>query len=448
VSAERPPRLSRRVLLRSLAAGLSALGIAPLLSACGSTPDNAGSAATAVPAEAPATTTTAQNTITVWYYNGSINETVEAFKRANPTIGIDLQTFGDADQGLLRALESGTGLPDVSIFSNGYAGALAQRGGLLPLSEAPFDAAALKDDFVAAAWNGALDEQNKLIGMPLSVYPATFWYRADVLAEAGVESDPEQLKQRITDWPALFAFAQAFTDKRAGSSLLPRPFFDVFVPQVLQQGGGLIEKSKLLVEEKGTQPAEQALLARTLNLDLPGVDGEAVWSAAIRSGTIAGLFAPTFFQGYISDIYSNLIGKWRCIPPPGGAFLQGAQYFGIPTKSTNQEAAWAFVKYCCAGVEGQNSLLRTSGYFPALRTAWTDPLYDAPVGFFGGQRVYRDWAAIAESAQIVTASSYDAAIYDALYTAVRKVVDQEIDVEAALQGVEQQLMKANPGLTA
>jgi ABC-type glycerol-3-phosphate transport system substrate-binding protein len=436
-------------MLRSLAAGLSALGIAPLLGACGQNAlDQADSMATSIPAEAPIATTTVQNKITIWFNNGAMGQMVEAFKRANPNIGIDLQTFGDSEKGLLRALESGTGLPDVCIFSNGYAGALAQRGGLQPLSEAPFDAAALKESFVAAAWNTALDQQGKLIGMPLSVYPGTFWYRADALAEAGVESEPEKIKQQLADWPAMFAFAKDYTAKRAGSSLMPSAFGDVFIPMLIQQGGGLVEKSKLLIEEKGTQPAQQALLARTLNLDLPGIDGQAAWDDAIRSGNIAGLFAGTAFQGYISNIYSNLVGKWRSVAPPGVAFLQGAQYLGIPSKSTNQEAAWAFVKYCCASVEGQNSLLRASGDFPAMRTAWTDPLYDAPVEFFGGQRVYREWASISESAQMLAASPYDAAIYDALYVAMRKVVDQEIEPAAALQGVEQQLIKANPGLTS
>jgi ABC-type glycerol-3-phosphate transport system substrate-binding protein len=436
-------------MLRSLAAGISALGVAPLIGACGQAPaDEASSLATTVPAEAPASTPGSENTITVWFNNGAMGQMVEAFKRANPAIGVDLQTFGDSEKGLLRALESGTGLPDVCIFSDGYAGALAQRGGLLPLSEAPFDAAALKDNFVAAAWNVGLDEQNKLIGMPLSVYPGTFWYRADVLTDAGVESDPAKLKQQITDWPAMFAFAKAYTAKRPGSSLLPSAFGDVFIPQLIQQGGGLVEKSKLLIDEKGTQPAQQALLARTLKLDLPDIDGQAAWDDAIRNGNMAGLFAGTAFQGYISNIYSNLVGKWRSVAPPGVAFLQGAQYLGIPTKSTNQEAAWAFVKYCCASVEGQNSLLRASGDFPAMRTAWADPLYDAPVGFFGDQRVYREWATIAESAQMLTASPYDAAIYDALSIAMRKVVDQELGAEAALQGVEQQLIKANPGLSS
>ena len=70
------------------------LGAAPLLGACGqNTPDDAGSAATAIPAEAPAVTSAPQNTITVWYYDGAISQTIEAFKRVNPTIDIDLKTI-------------------------------------------------------------------------------------------------------------------------------------------------------------------------------------------------------------------------------------------------------------------------------------------------------------------------------------------------------------------
>ena len=47
----------------------------------------------------PPLTATSQNTITVWYYDGAISETVEGFKRANTTIEIDLKKFGDADKG-------------------------------------------------------------------------------------------------------------------------------------------------------------------------------------------------------------------------------------------------------------------------------------------------------------------------------------------------------------
>jgi hypothetical protein len=69
------------------------LGAVPMLGACGqNTPDLETSAATAV----PAATSAPRNTMTVWYYDGAIGQTVEAFKRANPTIDIDLKTFGDA----------------------------------------------------------------------------------------------------------------------------------------------------------------------------------------------------------------------------------------------------------------------------------------------------------------------------------------------------------------
>jgi ABC-type glycerol-3-phosphate transport system substrate-binding protein len=293
-----------------------------------------------------------------------------------------------------------------------------------------------------------LNVEGKLIGMPLSVYPGTYWYRADVLEAAGLESDPAKLEQRLTDWPALFQFAKEFSAKREGGSLLPRAAFDVFFPQLTQLGGGLVEKSKLLIEEKGAAPAQQMLLARTLELDLPLVDNGTAWGDAIRDGSIAGLFAPTSFQGYISNIFSNLAGKWRSIAPPGGHFLQGAQYFAIPTASTKSDVAWEFVKYCCASVEGQNLLLSSSGDFPPLRTAWADPLYDTPVGFFGEQRVYRAWATMAQSAQMLRSSPYDSAIFDALTIALRKVLDKEIDPVAAMQDVEQQIKAANPELMA
>ena len=68
-----------------------------MLGACGqNTPDVETSATTAVPAEAPAATSAPRNTMMVWYYDGAISQTIEAFKRANPTIDIDLKTFGDA----------------------------------------------------------------------------------------------------------------------------------------------------------------------------------------------------------------------------------------------------------------------------------------------------------------------------------------------------------------
>jgi multiple sugar transport system substrate-binding protein len=316
--SEHDLRLGRRMALRSIITGASAFGLASLLSACGQSipPIEATQQPVAQP-EAPLATPTTEQTITVWYYDNSIRPTVDAFQQAHPTIGVDLQTFGDADQGLLRALKSGSGVPDVSVFFSVNAGAIAQGGGLADLAAAPYDAASLKSAFVASAWQGGLDTQGRLIGLPLSISPATYWYRADLLAAAGVESDPEKLRENISDWAALFSLAQEYREKQAESSLLPRVFGDVFIPQLLQQGGGLVEDSRLMLNEKATLPAQEALRARTLKLDLDLVEGGTDWDEAIRTGRIAGIFSPSWFQGYISEIYSNLVGLWRSIPVPG-----------------------------------------------------------------------------------------------------------------------------------
>src|SRR4029453_14002080 len=95
--AERSRHISRREMLRSLAAGVSALSIAPLNGAWGEGgPEAESGVPTAVLPEAPAATSTPQRTITVWYNNVSINQTIGAFKRANPAIDVDVKLFYDA----------------------------------------------------------------------------------------------------------------------------------------------------------------------------------------------------------------------------------------------------------------------------------------------------------------------------------------------------------------
>ena len=94
MSAERPRRISRtRNAPITGCRRFRSLGIAPLLGACGQgTPDEAGSVATAVPAEAPASTPAFSRTRSRYGTTmAAISQTVEAFKRANPTIGVDLQ---------------------------------------------------------------------------------------------------------------------------------------------------------------------------------------------------------------------------------------------------------------------------------------------------------------------------------------------------------------------
>jgi multiple sugar transport system substrate-binding protein len=142
------------------------------------------------------------------------------------------------------------------------------------------------------------------------------------------------------------------------------------------------------------------------------------------------------------------VGKWRVLRAPGGDFSQGARYLGIPAASAKQEAAWEFVRFCCATTEAQNAFLKAGGDLPAYMPAWQDPLYDAPVSMFGDQRAYRLWADVAAAAPVPSSTPNDVAMLDLLYPKLRDVVAAGGDAGQALRDAEAAIVAAIPGLTS
>jgi multiple sugar transport system substrate-binding protein len=434
----RPP--SRRAFLR-VAAGLGAVSV---LAACGA--QQPAEIPTPVP-PAPTATIGPERSITVWYYDDS-PAVVEAFQRASPTIAVDFQHQGDIQSALERGLKSGTNLPDVVAFDDLGAQRLGTHGGMVDLAAAPFDGGALKADFVPSAWSGATSAEGRQVGLPLNVSPGCFWYRADLLEAANLPSAPERLQERLSDWQALLTLAQEFRAAQPRAALLSDALQDVFFTRWLQQGGVWLDGAKVVIEERYTEAAQAAVLARRQKLDADIVPSGSSFTAAVREGQIAGLFAPGRFQGYISDVHFDQVGKWRVLRAPGGDFSQGARYLGIPAASAKQEAAWEFVRFCCATTEAQNAFLKAGGDLPAYMPAWQDPLYDAPVSMFGDQRAYRLWADVAAAAPVPSATPNDVAMLDLLYPKLRDVVAAGGDAGQALRDAEAAIVAAIPGLTS
>jgi ABC-type glycerol-3-phosphate transport system substrate-binding protein len=418
-------------------------GAASVLAACGA--QQTAAMPTALP-PAPTATIGPERTITVWYYADSLS-LVEAFRRANPTIAIDFQHQGDIQPALERGLRSGTNLPDVVAFDELGAQRLGAQGGMLDLGAAPFDAVALRGDFVPSAWNGATTPEGHQIGMPLNVSPGIFWYRSDILEAAGLPAVPEQLQQQLDTWDALLTLAQELRAAHPNSALLSDAVVDIFFARWLQAGGVWLDGSKVVIEERYTEAAQMAVLARRQKLDADIVPSGSSFTAAVREGQIAGLFAPGRFQGYISDVHFDQVGKWRVLRAPGGDFNQGARYLGIPAASSKQEAAWEFVRFCCGTAEAQNAFLKVGGDLPAFMPAWQDPLYDAPVSMFGDQRAYRLWAEVAAAAPVPSATPHDQTMFELLYPKVRDVVAASGNAGQALRDAEAAIVAAIPGLT-
>jgi multiple sugar transport system substrate-binding protein len=136
------------------------------------------------------------------------------------------------------------------------------------------------------------------------------------------------------------------------------------------------------------------------------------------------------------------------IHAPEKNYNWGGSFVAIPEQSKVKEAAWEFVKWACCSAAGQNVLFKATGVMPAYKPAWQDPLYDAPVDFFGGQRTYRIWTEIADNIPAILRTPNDLQLDDIVNAELTKVLKEAKDPVAAAKDAEAEALKRIPDTTA
>jgi multiple sugar transport system substrate-binding protein len=460
-SKHRSERFSRRLFLRSAAAAVGGLTLA----ACGAAPSTGSDAAntsaantsssTPVPASGAAASAPAAATktnITLWYWGSEVFQkaTVDLFNASRPNVFVKLEklTQPDTHKNLLTSIAAGGGAPDVCAIEVGAIGSFAAKGGLTDLLQAPFNAGQFQNDMVAYKWAHGSTADGRLIAMPWDCGAAGLWYRADLFDKAGIASDPAQVQARIKTWDDWMQLGEEVRQKLPETTFFTDAYQDIFYPAVEQQGHGYFDGNKLLFEEKGLEPIKLAADARRRGLDTTIDWWSPEWANAIKQNAFATMAIACWAQGFLTLEQPQTIGQWRVIRAPGGDYNWGGSFLAIPEQSTNKEAAWEFIQFVCASKEGQNSLFKAEGIYPAYKPAWTDPVYDEPVAFFGGQRTFRLWAEIADNVPPSQPSPNDQQANDILNNQLTKVRKEDKDPLQALKDAEIEAIARIRGITA
>ena len=450
-SEKDPKSISRR---RFLSTAATAIGGLTLAACGGGTTGGAAAGETAAPAgeaaaEAPTVAPTAvpdvagKTNISVWFWADAPKGLLDAFHAQNPNINVkwEKQGFDDAHKKLLTSFAAGSGAPDVAHIEVGYIGSFTARGGLVNMLEAPFDAGQFKEGVVPYKWAQASTADGRLVAMPTDIAPGGLWYRADILQEAGFETDPEKMQARIKTWDDWLQLADDLKKKNPNTSLFADAFQDLLQPMVNQQGQGWFEGNKLMFEEKGLVPLQRAVDARKRGLDA-NIDW---WGADFKAGmqkkAIGGMGVAAWMAEGMARDYPETAGQWRVIHAPEGDYNMGGSFAGIPEQSQNKEAAWEFIKFYTATVEGQNAVFKSHNYFPSYMPAWEDPLYDQPVEFYGGQKAYRLWLDVAKSVPAVAIHPNDRQASDIVGAEITKVEKEGKDPAQAMKDAEAEALK-------
>ena len=362
-------------------------------------------------------------------------EALPAWRRAHPGIDIKLvsREYGDHHTAMMTALATGSGLPDVIAIDRDYIGKFAASGGLVDLAAPPYDKEQPREKFVAFALAQAAGPGGKLAAIPTDIGPGTLLYRKDIIERAGV-SEADLTKS----WESYLEAGKRIK-AATGAYLLAHAsdIRDIYVRAGLVDGEGLFfdGAGKSLVDTpRFVRAFELGLATRRAGLDANTPHWTNEWSEALKRGRVATQLMGAWLVGHLKNgIAPDTAGKWRAANLPGGFYgSYGGSFYAIPVKAAHKEAAWEFVKFMTMDRDVQLASLRAVNAFPALRAAHSDPVFEQPVEFLGGQVAGVLWREIAAKIPVVPTSRNDSVAAAIVNAEFDKVLTENKDIKAAL----------------
>lgn len=303
------------------------------------------------------------------------------------------------------------------------------------------------DEKLIAARLARYTVNGHIFGIPHDIHPMVLLYRPDVLAELGYQ--PEDL----ATWEAFCAAAQKFyrpgrlgtTEWRRGIALQAAECHD-FLALLWQRGGDVFDPEGRVIIDSDLAVDTLTFFKRLFKSD-PPVAGPKLtgWSedfAALARGQILAYPAPDWMlAGMQLEQRDILEGKVRIMPLPawqaGGRRTStgGGSAMFIPLGSADPDRCWELLKQLYFDRESLVQRFRTQSIVPPLRTVYDDPVFDAPVVFFQGQRIGRLLTELAGEVPPINGSPYLPDAYKRLDVAVDAVLREAQTPAAALRSV-------------
>jgi len=382
-------------------------------------------------------------TITVAVYpdlDSVIKGVLPAFQVLYPDIEVELEVagYGDHHTKLLTTLAAGMGVPDVAAVEIGYIARFAAEGGLVDLSQPPYNAEAYAALFVPYAWQQAHTVDGRLIAMPADIAPATMFWRRDVFAERGASID------EIKTWEDYIEVGRRLTYDADGDGQIDHWLVDDAATVAMILWGGhtrfFDQEGNCIVDSpRFVRAFEVAKAIREAGLDARISAWTSEWYEAFRRGTVATAINGAWLMGHLKNwIAPETARLWGAAQLPGGTYTQrGGTWYAIPQASEHKDAAWKLIKFLTTNPDIQLRAFEITNAFPAVQAVWEDPIFEEPVPFLGGQTARLLWKEAVQHIVGVPTNPNDAIAMEIVSDALTQVLEEGRPIEEALAEAKQ-----------
>ena len=368
---------------------------------------------------------TARTTLTVAAFpdlDRSAKIAIESWAATHPQVDVRLTTraFDDHHTAMTTAIATGANLPDVMAVDMDYLGKFTQAGGLEDLDAPPYDARAVAPQLARFTLGPATGLGGHLRALPADIGPGALFYRADLLARAGLAED-----DLTRDWDSYIA-AGIQLKQATGIYLLASAIDlkDILIRAGLADGQGVYFDDAgrpQVTTPRFVQAFALARAARRAGIDARIVAWTSEWSESFRRDRVASQMMGSWLAGHLKNwIAPAQAGLWRSAPLPAGACASwGGSFWAIPVRAEHKPLAWDFIRTLCLDRAQQLEAFRRLDAFPALLAAQQDDWLAQPIAYLGGQAARLQWRTASERVPVLHVDRYD--------QVAKAIVEAELD---------------------
>jgi cellobiose transport system substrate-binding protein len=339
------------------------------------------------------------------------------YEKDHPGIKVETSVAAsseDARTNMLTKLAAGSGLADVEAVEISWVAQLRQYAELFqPVEDDDYG------DWVGYQKDPVTLDDDTLFGYGVATGPEAMCYRADLLEQAGMPSDPDSVAAMVGDWDSFFAAGEQYA---AGGG---KAWFDsaymIYNAQVEQLEYPYENADDEIVAasdpEVETVFRDTLAVAPTQSAHLEPFSED--WAAATANGGFAVMACPSWMLGVIEGNASE-VTTWKIANAfPGGGGNVGGSFLVVPKQSNHAKEAAELASWLTAPAQ-QIEAFKNAGPFPSRVDALDDPaLADITNAYFGDAPVGTTFADRTEAIDTVMYKgphylAIDAAIYGAI----------------------------------
>lgn len=327
---------------------------------------------------------------------------IEQFKRdTSQTVGVELVSSRAEDIRLTSMFMSDSkDVPDLVEIEIGsvakYFRPPVNDVGFLPLNDL-LKQSGMMDKIVAARF-APWSKNGVIFGVPHDVHPIVLVYRQDLFQQAGIDLPS------MKTWPDFRDACVAFQNYWRAHGVAHRHAIELqassadhLIPMLLQRHLNPIDSDGrlYLTDEKFIETVAFYIecVAGPKEIAAQAAAGTGGLVKDLIDGNICVVMTPDWKVDQIKP--PELAGKMRMISMPifetgdSRTATWGGTMIGIPRKSKHPKEAWKLIELLYFSKQGIEARRKYSSILPPVMTLWSDPAYEQPDPYFGGQKVDR-----------------------------------------------------------